>query len=35
MSLQSAGGTLVDTLVEIIDIPSVTGDEEAPVFDFA
>lgn len=29
MSLQSAGGTLVDTLVEIIDIPSVTGDEES------
>lgn len=29
MSLHGAGGTLLDTLVEIVNIPSVTRDEEA------
>ncbi len=29
MSLRGAGGTLLDTLIEIVNIPSVTGDEEA------
>lgn len=29
MSLPGAGGTLLETLIEIINIPSVTGDEEA------
>ncbi len=28
MSLQSAGGTLLDTLIDIVNIQSVTGDEE-------
>jgi len=29
MSLQGAGGTLLDTLIDIVNIQSVTGDEEA------